>query len=48
MDVENKLDEDYLFYLGFTNSFLRRLSDPVDVEKCYVRVIGEKTCFGRD
>lgn len=38
MDIENKLDEDYLFYLGFTNSFLQRIADPAELEKCYVSI----------
>ncbi|XP_060531088.1 uncharacterized protein LOC132704831 [Cylas formicarius] len=29
MEVANKLDEDFLFYLGFTNTFLRRLAGDV-------------------
>ncbi|XP_022914679.2 myosin heavy chain, clone 203-like [Onthophagus taurus] len=33
-EVENKLDEDYLFYLGFTTSFFHRLPSEADVAKC--------------
>ncbi|KAI4468961.1 hypothetical protein MML48_2g00002950 [Holotrichia oblita] len=33
-DLENKLDEDFLFYLSFTNSFLHRLPEPGDIAKC--------------
>lgn len=36
MDKENKLDEDFLFYLGFTNSFIHKLQNPEDKAKCNV------------
>lgn len=36
MDIENKLDEDFLFYLSFTNGYLSRIQSPEDAEKCKV------------
>ncbi|GJQ82431.1 hypothetical protein Trydic_g11845 [Trypoxylus dichotomus] len=41
-EIENKLDEDYLFYLSFTTSFLHRLTDPSDIIKCQAWM--EKLC----
>ncbi|KAF2885988.1 hypothetical protein ILUMI_20185, partial [Ignelater luminosus] len=46
-EIENKLDEDFLFYLGFTNSFFNQLNKK-DVDRCRVwlqKLCGE-TCDG--
>lgn len=32
MDIENKLDEDFLFYLGFTGSFANKFTNPHEKE----------------
>lgn len=37
MEIENKLDEDFLFYLGFTNSFFNQLKKE-DVDRCRVNI----------
>ncbi|KAK4884846.1 hypothetical protein RN001_001117 [Aquatica leii] len=34
VDIENKLDEDFLFYLGFTNTFFDQFENPDEVEHC--------------
>ncbi|KAJ8924526.1 hypothetical protein NQ315_007324 [Exocentrus adspersus] len=36
MEIEAKLDEDFLFYLNFTNTFLKRLPDAQMEHKCRV------------
>lgn len=36
MEIEAKLDEDFLFYLNFTNTFLKRLPDAQLEHKCRV------------
>lgn len=44
MELEAKLDEDFLFYLNFTNTFLRRISDKETQTKAKIwlyKLIGE-------
>lgn len=36
MEIENKLDEDFLFYLGFTNSYFNEMKDKSEAEHCKV------------
>lgn len=36
MEIETKLDEDYIFYLGFVSSFLKHIRDKDTYSKCYV------------
>ena len=36
METENKLDEDFLFYLGFITSFLRQITDADEATRCRV------------
>lgn len=36
MEIENKLDEDFLFYLGFVTNYFRNLKEQSDIEKCQV------------
>lgn len=36
MNIDNKLDEDFLFYLSFTSGYFNRVQPPTDVEKCEV------------
>lgn len=35
-EMENKLDEDFLFYLGFTNGYINRIAEPGEIAKCRV------------
>lgn len=36
MNIDNKLDEDFLFYLSFTGGYYNRIQPETDVEKCQV------------
>lgn len=37
MEIENKLDEDFIFYLGFANNLLKRFPDGDNIKaKCEV------------
>lgn len=36
MEIENKLDEDFLFYLGFVTNYFHNLRDQADIDKCQV------------
>lgn len=36
MEIENKLDEDFLFYLGFTTNYFHNLKEQADIDKCQV------------
>lgn len=38
MEIENKLDEDFLFYLGFISSYFHNLKDKTDIDKCQVSI----------
>lgn len=48
MELEAKLDEDFLFYLNFTNTFLRRLTDRDTYlkAKIWLRKLIEDPCEG--
>ena len=37
MELENKLDEDFVFYLGFVNSYLKHVRDKDIRFHCEVR-----------
>lgn len=39
MELENKLDEDFLFYLGFVTNYFHNLRDKGDVDKCQVSAV---------
>lgn len=36
MDVENKLDDDFIFYLEFANSYLNNFEDKFEADHCRV------------
>lgn len=38
MEIENKLDEDFIFYLGFANTFIKHVPDGDIKAKCQAGV----------
>lgn len=38
MEVENNLDKDFLFYLGFITNYFHNLKDEAEINKCQVSI----------
>ncbi|RZC43002.1 uncharacterized protein BDFB_011753, partial [Asbolus verrucosus] len=50
MEIENKLNEDFIFYLGFVNSYLKHLHDKETKHKCeqWLQKLCGEVCNGID